>query len=200
MEFRDVVRRRHMVRTYTGQPVPRAVVDEVVDAGLQAPSAGFSQGFRVVVLEGDETAEFWDAVTPEPGPAGGRWARLRKAPVVLLPLAHKPTYLARYAEPDKAALGMDREEAWPVPYWDIDAAFAAMSMLLAATDLGLGALFFSVARGEQTVLDHLGVPVGYRPIGAITLGWPADADPPSPSLARGRMRRDEVVRYGGWAR
>jgi nitroreductase len=202
LEFHEVVRRRRMVRTYAARPVPRALVDQVVDAGLRAPSAGFTQGVAFVVLEGHvQTGRFWELTSrsPEPPTPGGRLDRLRAAPVILLPLADKAAYLARYAEPDKAHLGQDREEAWPVPYWDLDTAFATMAVLLAATDAGLGALFFGIFHGEAALLADLGVPAGRRAIGAVTLGWPAVTDPPSPSLGRGRRDRSETVHYGRWA-
>ncbi len=189
-----------MIRTYTDRPVPRELVDRIIDAGRRAPTAGFTEGFAFVVLEGPaQTGPFWDltAMTPEPPRPGGRFARLRQAPVVIVPLSHKAAYLARYSEPDKAGAGLEDEAAWPVPYWDTDTAFAVMLMLLAATDLGLGALFFGLFRGEAELLAHLGVPAGYRPIGALTVGWPAP-DTPSPSLARGHRPRKDVVHYGQW--
>jgi len=201
LEFTEVVRRRRMVRTYADRPVPRRLVEAVLDAGLRAPSAGFSQGWAFVVLEGPaETGPFWDltARSPETPRPGGRLARLRTAPVVIVPLAHEAVYLARYGEADKAGLGLDREEGWPVPYWQIDTAFATMSMLLAAADAGLGALFFGIFHGEDALLRHLGVPDGLRPIGAVTLGWPAETDERSPSLARGRRDRSATVHFGRW--
>jgi nitroreductase len=202
LEFADVIRRRRMVRTYAGRPVSRELVDRVLDAGRRAPSAGFSQGWAFVVLEGQEqTAPFWALTGPTPTRAAGsdRWDRLRDAPVVIVPLAHRQAYLDRYAEPDKAGLGLERAEAWRVPFWLVDTAFATMNMLLAATDAGLGALFFGLGGGETELLIHLGVPEGYEPIGAVTLGWPADHDPRSPSLARGRRPWTQTVHYGGWS-
>ena len=52
----------------------------------------------------------------------------------------------------------------------------------------------------QGLLEHLGVPPGYRPIGAVALGYPAAPDPLSLSLARGRRELDEVVHRGRWDR
>ena len=190
-----------MVRSYTRDPVPRPIVDRVLDAGLRAPSAGFSQGWAFLVLEGaEQTGTFWRA-TERPGTVvqpGGRLDRQRHAPVIIVPFAHKEAYLQRYAEPDKAGLGLEREEAWPVAFWEIDTAFAAMSMLLAATDAGLGALFFGLFDAGSRLQASFGVPEGYRPIGAISMGWPAPGDPPSPSLARGWRERHSVVHYGTW--
>jgi nitroreductase len=189
-----------MVRTFAERPVERALIDSVIDAGRRAPSAGFSQGSEFVVLEGTaETEAFWALTAPTTAPEpGGRWDTVRRAPAIILPLAHRQAYLDRYAEPDKAGRGLDRAAAWTVPYWLLDTAFAAMSMLLAATDVGLGALFFGLGRSEHDLLAHLGVPSGYETIGAIALGWPAPADPPSRSIARGRRDRSETVHYGRW--
>jgi nitroreductase len=198
LEFAEVVRRRRMVRAFADRPVARELVDAILDAGLRAPSAGFSQGSAFVVLDGEETAPFWRLTAPPGPPRGERWDRVRAAPVVILPLAHRQAYLDRYAEPDKAGLGFDRPESWRVPYWLVDTAFAAMSVLLAATDAGLGALFFGLGGGEADLLAYLDVPDGYEPIGAIAVGWPAEGDVRSPSLARGRRDRAETVHYGRW--
>ena len=48
MEFREVVRRRRMVRRFDRRPVPPEIVDRIVDVGRRAPSAGFSQGLEVL--------------------------------------------------------------------------------------------------------------------------------------------------------
>ncbi len=117
--------------------------------------------------------------------------------MVVLPLAHRQAYLDRYAEPDKAGSGLDRGDAWPVPYWLVDTGFAVMLMLLSAVDAGLGAAFLGIFRGEAELLDTLGVPDGYRPIGAVAVGYPAP-DEPSPSLARGRRPVSDVVHRGRW--
>ncbi len=189
-----------MVRAFADQPPARDVVDGVLDAGLRAPSAGFSQGSAFVVLEGpSQTAPFWALTAPVGASGGSRWDRLRSAPVLILPLAHRQAYIDRYAEPDKAGLGLDQATAWRVPYWLVDTSFATMSMLLAATNAGLGALFFALGRSDRDLLDHLGVPPGYESIGAVALGWPGDGDARSPSLARGRRPRADVVHYGRWS-
>lgn len=195
-----MLRRRRMTRNYDGRRVPHEVLERILDAGLRAPSAGFAQGWAFVVLEGQEQTELFWSLTRRPGAPkpGGRQAGMRSAPVIVIPLAHKQAYLDRYAEPDKAGTGLDAEAAWPVPYWEIDTAFATMAMLLAATDEGLGALFFGIFQGEQALLDALGVPAGYRPIGAMTLGFPAAQDLRSPSLSRGRRPSHAVVHWGCW--
>jgi nitroreductase len=199
MEFQDVVRRRRMVRAFQDRPLPPGVLDRMLDNALHAPSAGFSQGWAFVVLEGrEQTSQLWDASFPsaearsEFGLGG-----LFSAPAVILALSHKQAYLDRYAEPDKGVADK-RESFWPAPYWDIDTGFAALLMLLTAVDEGLGALFFGFpAERLGEIKAAFGIPEPYSLIGAVAVGWRAP-DTPSPSLKRGRRPASEVVHRGRW--
>ena len=196
-----------MIRAFTAEPLAPGTADRLLTAASRAPSAGFSQGYSFLALEGaEQSAPFWRLLYAQAAAAGAaaddeaaQVDALSPAPLVLVPMASKDVYLDRYAEPDKAGLGLERAENWRVPFWLVDTSFATMAMLLAATDAGLGALFFGLGGGESALRDHLGVPPGYDPIGAVSLGWPAGHDAPSPSLARGRRVRSEVVHYGRWS-
>ncbi|MGY1724222.1 nitroreductase family protein [Blastococcus sp. SYSU DS0533] len=199
MEFADVVRRRRMVRDYDpDRPVPAEVREKLLEHAIRAPSAGFSQGWAFLVLEtAEERDRFWAATTDGTAPDG--WlTRMRRAPLLVVPLSNKDAYLDRYAEPDKG--WTDRDEArWPVPYWDVDAGMASLLMLLTAVDEGLGACFFGVpAQRVDAFRSAFGVPAGYRPVGCVSVGYPGDGDRPSPSLRRGRRGVDEVVHRGRW--
>lgn len=199
MEFERVVRRRKMVRRYDpDRPVSPEIVEKLLKHATHAPSAGFSQGWAFLVLRTPEERElFWRASTP-PKPTLGTWlANMRTAPLIIVALSHKSAYLDRYAEPDKG--WADRDEArWPVPYWDIDTGMASLLMLLTAVDEGLGACFFGIMPAQVDAFRNaFGVPVGYRPIGAITVGYP-ERDDLRTSARRGRRPLDEVVHYGHW--
>jgi nitroreductase len=188
-----------MVRTYSDEPVDPAVVDRVLAHALRAPSAGFSQGWAFLVLDAPaDVARYWQATAGDRVDDPDRWLRgMMTAPVVIVPLSHKDAYLDRYAEPDKG--WTDRsEDRWPVPYWHLDTAMASLLMLLTAVDEGLGACFFGVPPDRHDPLrEEFGVPAGYTPIGAITLGHRVPGDAGSKgSVARGR--RTDVVHRGGW--
>jgi nitroreductase len=199
VDFGDVVRRRKMVRTYRPDRVAPEVVDRILDRARRAPSAGYSQGVAFLVLsEPPEVRAFWEAAR-DPDEDGWPNEGLVAAPVVILPMAGKDVYLDRYAEQDKG--WADRDEArWPVPYWLVDAAFGSMVILLAAVDEGLGALFFGLFdEGYARVTAAFGVPEAWAPIGAITIGHPAEVDPVVSSAAsRPRRPLDEVVHRGRW--
>lgn len=187
-----------MVRSFEDRPVPPEVVDAVLADAVHAPSAGFSQGWAFVVLEGPEqTGVFWRTTTTPEWRASTPRGGLLQAPVIVLPLAHRQAYLDRYAEPDKEGSGLDRADLWPAPYWLIDTAFATMLMLLSAADAGLGAAFLGIFRSEAELMGALDIPADYQPIGAVAMGYPAP-DYPSPSLARGRRPMSHVVHRGRW--
>jgi nitroreductase len=197
MELREVVRRRRMVRRFDPRPLPDEVLDRVLHSATRAPSAGFSQGLDLLVLEGrDAVRGFWRATAD---PRFDRPYSNAEPPAIVLVLSDRQAYLDRYAAPDKAGLGMDTEAGWPVPYWDMDAAMAVMLMLLTATDEGVGAWYFGVFHGAGALLAGLGVPEGRRLVGAVALGYPAADDRPGGS-ARTRPRRplDQVVHRGRW--
>jgi nitroreductase len=196
MEFQEVVTERRMVRAFRSRPVEQDKVRRVLENALHAPSAGFTQGWGFLVLTGEaERARFWDAAWPSEERSGSRREAVMDAPLIIVCYSSKEAYLDRYAEPDKG--WTDRDEGrWPAPFWDIDAGFAALLMLLTAVDLGLGGLFYGLEHHES-VAAEFGVPDDHRAIGALAIGYPAP-DEPSPSLRRGRRPFEEVVHFGTW--
>jgi nitroreductase len=191
-----------MVRTFLDVPLPDGALNRLLENAVRAPSAGFSQGWAFLALEGrEETERFWSATFPEEGEhsrSSFGYQGLFNAPAIVVPLSHKQAYLDRYAEPDKGVFDK-RESFWPVPYWDIDTGFAAMLMLLTAVDLGLGALFFGIFPERMASFrSTFGVPSAYTPIGAVAVGVADAGDAPSPSLRRGRRPVSEVVHRGRW--
>lgn len=199
MELREVVAKRRMVRRFDQRPVPREVVDRILDLARRAPTAGFAQGVDFVVLDTPSTvAEFW-RLTNHPQ-WGATDDEIAAGPtVIVLPIADKRAYLERYRRPDKAPFGLGDEDAWPVKFWEVDASMAAMLALLAIVDEGLGGWFFGMSHGEQALLARLGVPEGIRPVGVIGLGYRAADDAPSGSSQRVERRPLAAqVHRNGW--
>jgi len=206
-----------MTRAFDRRPVPAELLDELVELGSRAPSAGKTQGWHLVLLEGEETARFWDITLPPMRRGAFRWKRLLDAPVIALPLADPRAYTDRYSETDKQATGLGvSTDAWPAPYWTVDASMSVMTMLLAAEAVGLGALFFGVFKGERQLRRALGIPPSMQLLGALAIGYPAaqdetpargsapssgdDTSPGSPGQSAGRRRRgpEEIIHRGGW--
>jgi nitroreductase len=208
VEFRDVVRRRRMVRRYTDAPVDPDAVERMLEHATRAPSAGFSQGWAFLVLdEPSDVRRFWAATKPsatgddatgDDATGDSEWlAGMRTAPVVVVPLACERAYRDRYAEADKGGTAPDAQR-WPVPYWYVDSGMASLLILLTAVDEGLAACFFGIpAERVAAFRAEFGVPEDHTPVGAVTVGHPAP-DRHSPSLRRGRRGLGEVVHRGRW--
>jgi nitroreductase len=193
-----------MVRDYDpDRPVPAEVRERLLEHALRAPSAGFSQGWAFLVLESPEERDrFWTATTgptpDKPSTPDGWLTRMRRAPLLVVPMSNKSAYLDRYAEDDKGWTDRD-ESRWPVPYWDVDAGMASLLMLLTAVDEGLGACFFGVPSERVPAFrEAFGVPEDHRPVGCVSIGYPGADDRRSPSLRRGRRGVEEVVHRGRW--
>ena len=194
-----MVLQRRMVRDFTDEPVARPLLHLLMANATRIPSAGYSQGFAFVVLtEPEQRRLFWETTSGPEWRGESESVPLTRAPVVILPLAHKQAYLDRYALPDKTHTPLSMEAYWPAPYWDIDTGFGVMLILLTAVSLGLGAVFFGIFSGEQALMDAIGVPEGYRPIGAIAVGHPTPGERTRPELPTGRRRLDDVVRWEHW--
>ncbi|MDH4116655.1 MAG: nitroreductase family protein [Acidimicrobiia bacterium] len=197
MEFSETLARRRMVRNYLELPVAREVVDRIVSAGLRAPSAGFSQGQRfVVVTDAGPRKAIADLAGESDYVAAGFEPWISRAPVHIVVAVSEADYHRRYSEPDK--LRPDGTEIdWPVPYWWVDAGASMMAILLAAVDEGLGAGFLGVHSipGLRSLLD---IPTDVSPIGVITVGHPAP-DRRSGSLARGWRPHRETIHWNRWS-
>ena len=188
-----------MVRRYADRPVDPAVVDRMLDNAVRAPNAGFTQGWAFLVLDTPaDVARFWQATSPDPD-ATNRWLDgMRTAPVVIVPMSDKGAYLDRYLEPDKHR-SVEHRPDWPVPYWHMDTAMAALLILQTAVDEGLGACFFGVPGSRiDAFRSEFGVPANLKPIGAITVGHRL-ADTGSPGSPARRPRRTDVVHRGRYS-
>ena len=197
MEFQDVVKHRKMIRSYTDQPIPDEKIERIINNFFKGPSAGFSQGIELLVLkEKNDIERYFNCLGPKEERIMSKWSKMENAKLILIPIAHKDTYLERYAQPDKG--WTDKSEShWPVPFWLTDTAMASMIALLTVVDLGLGALFVGLSE-EPAIRKEFNITDEFKPIGAIIIGNPDSSDPPSPSLKRGRRKKGNIVHYGNF--
>jgi nitroreductase len=189
IEFNDVIRRRRMVREFDDRPIEPQVLERILVNSLRGPSAGFAQGFDLLVLHGShETARFWSA-SAAGDDSRERWPGILRAPVIVVPFSDEGVYRRRFAAADKVS-------RLDVPWWVVDTAFVTLALLLGVVDAHLGAIFFRV-NDPAGVRREFGVPDGHEPIGAIAIGHPHH-DRPSHSVQLGRRPFDEVVHRGNW--
>ena len=200
MQFADVVRSRRMTRAFSDKSVDQSVLTSLVDLASRAPSAGKTQGWHLVVLQGNDVVKFWDDTLPKARRETFRFKQLLNAPVIALPFADPEAYVERYSLPDKKQTGLGSGmDAWPTPYWTVDTSFAVMTLLHAAHDLGMGALFFAVFNGENELRTRLEVPEHLQLLGAIAIGWPLiEESAVGASAHRQRRKPDEIIHHSKW--
>ena len=197
MEFAQVVRRRRMVRNYDpDRPVTREVLERIAAIAQRAPSAGFSQGQRLVIVTEPERRRAIAEVCDEPDyVAAGFDPWISRAPALIVPCVSEELYHARYREPDK--LRPDGSEIeWPIPYWWVDIGATWMLITLAAVDEGLASGFLGVD-DLPALAELLDLPADFIPIGVVTLGYPVP-DRRSGSLKRGWRPLDDFAHWQRW--
>jgi FMN reductase [NAD(P)H] len=203
VDFREVLTRRRSIRTYADRPVPREVLERIANAAVVwAPSAGFSQGLRIVVVTDPDTRRrIATAAKEDELAAQGRRRWKAAAPVHIVVLTREDDYHDRYQQQDKLQITGGREIDWPAPYWYVDAGAATMALMLAAIDEGLDTAIFGVADLEA-LRGTLGLPADLRFVAVVTMGYPAEgADEPSRGASvftTRRKARSEVVRWERW--
>jgi nitroreductase len=198
MEFSEVVRQRRIVRHFAPDPIPREVLERIAATAQRAPSAGFSQGQRVVIVtDPDRKRRLAEMVGEGFYTERGFDPWISEAPALFVPAVSARTYVDRYNEPDKRdpSEPPGTEEEWDVPYWWMDVGCTVMLLLLAAVDEGLGAGF---AGGDfDGIRAEVGLPEHFTPVGVIPVGRPLP-DKKSPSLKRGRRSLEEFARWETW--
>ena len=157
-----MLRLRRMVRHYETEPIPRETLARLVATVRRAPSAGFSQGQRLLVVDDPALLSQLSSGTPRLEP----W--FESAPAHVLVLTREADYHDRYTKEDK--LQDDAEIEWPVPFWFVDAGAALMLVLLAAIDEGLAAGVYGVPVEEEPRWREL---LGSRPTCASSPARPS---------------------------
>jgi nitroreductase len=169
MEFAELIRCRYSVRAYRPDAVPDGALAQVLEAGRLAPTAANRQPFRLIVIH-----------------TAGRQEALRR-------LYHRewfglaPLVIGICVVPGEAWVRRDG-----VNYAFVDAAIAMDHMVLAATDLGLGACWVA-AFDPAAARELLGLPEGVEPVAFTPLGYPGDA----PGVKERKPLAD-LVRYEHW--
>ena len=197
MLFSEVVARRRMVRHFSPEPVDRAILERIAATAQRTPSAGFSQGQRLVIVTEPERMRRVAAIAHEAEYVEmGFDPWLSECAALFVPCVSEKIYRDRYDEPDKRQPGEDAID-WPVPYWWMDIGCTVMLILLAAVDEGLAAGFAGTHDPSRRKAE-LDIPADYLPVGVIPVGRPLP-DKRSPSLKRGWRALDDFARWETWS-
>lgn len=148
---------RSSIRQFTDQPIANDTLDQIVKAGMAAPSAVNAQPWAFIVVTEKEVLDSLNNVHP--------YSNLKTATAAIIVCG----------DMSKAMEGEGRE------YWVQDCSAATENILLAAHAYGLGAVWCGVYPVEERVNDVkavLGIPEGIIPLNIITMGYPAENPEP----------------------
>jgi len=199
MDFVDVVMKRRAVRRFEEGGVEREVIERIARLAQRAPSAGFSQGQRlVVVTEPDRRREVARLLGEEEYQDLGMGPWISECAAQFIPCVSEAIYHRRYQEPDKVE-DDGSEIDWPIPYWWVDVGATMQNVMLAAVNEGLGCGFAGTDEaGWKEIRAYLAIPDEFMPIGIMPVGRPLP-DVRSPSLKRGWVPFEEFARWEGWS-
>jgi len=200
-ELRHLLRQRRMVRSYLPEPVDADAVERIVGVVRRAPSAGFSQGHRLIVVT-DESArkELARLAGEEEYLEMGMPPWISVAPVHVVVGVREESYHERYRKPDKLN-DQGEEIGWPAPYWYVDSGALFMLLQLAALDEGLGTGVYGVLPEAVPALKALvGMPEDVHFTCVVTIGKrPPELDE-SPLVSRLSQARLPVDALLFWER
>ena len=198
--FYELLKKRRMVRHYSGEPVPRETLERIVATVRRAPSAGFSQGQRILVVDDPELLARIAALGDDEARLEGVEPWFETAAAQVFVMTRESDYHERYQRDDKLQDGEEIE--WPVPFWHVDAGAAMMLILVAATEEGLAAAVYGIfGEDEQKLRDLLGIPAEFTLVAGISLGYPLPDPGWSSKTSRATQRRravDELVQWNHW--
>ena len=168
METLDAILTRRSVRNFKHEPIPQDVINKLLRAAMQAPSAGNEQPWHFVVIDDPESLH----AIPEFHPYS---KMLLDAPLAIQVCSD------RKLEKHRAS-------------WIQDCSAATQNILLAAHALGLGSVWLGIFPKAERVAGMqrlLNLPGDIRPFGLVAIGYPAEEPEPVDRYKEDRVHRNQ---------
>jgi nitroreductase len=174
MDAIEAIQRRTSVRRYRSDPVPRDVIEQLLDCAVRAPNHKLTEPWRFAVLTGQAKADLAEIRArhrlkryedPASAEAQAGMDKVRRetleapAVIVIMSRVHQDEVTR---EEDYAAVMM-----------------ATANLMIAAQSLGLGTYLKTGGVMRDPALVRLvGLPEEYRIVGLLSVGYPADTESP----------------------
>ena len=142
---------RRSIRKYRQEPVQAELIEKLLRAGMQAPSAGNQQPWEFVVVTRKDRLQTLSQMSPYA-------SMTASAAAAIIPVADS----GRFRHPD---------------FWQQDMAACTQNILLEAAALGLGTVWLGVAPLEDRMnylRKEFEIEPGKFPFGVISIGRPED--------------------------
>lgn len=148
----DAILERRSIRKYTGKPVLKENIEQILRAGMSAPSAGNERPWQFIVLD---DKSIMDGITK----------------------IHPYSQMLKEASHAIVICGDMKLKKYNEDYWVEDCSAAAENMIIMAQELGIGSVWLGVYptsdRVEQ-IKKFLNLPDNVVPFSIVSLGYPAE--------------------------
>jgi nitroreductase len=168
MELDVCIRGRRSTRTYDDKPVPKELIEKVIESGTWAPTGVNRQPWKFIVIEDKKIIKYVSVET-------------KKAVSAAMPSWSAQFKTERdiicYDAPVLIFICTQTDERWGEINL-LDSVLAAQNMFLKAYDLGLGSCYMGyVDFLAPDVLKKAGVPEGYEMQVPLIFGYPKTKQP-----------------------
>lgn len=167
MDAIQAVMSRRSIRRYTQQEVSEDIVRQLLEAAMNAPSAGNEQPWQFVVI---------------------RQRRILDA----IPSIHPYSHMLKEAALGIVVCGDLSLEVYK-GFWVQDCSAATQNILIAANALGLGAVWLGFYPFEDRVAGLkriLSLPEQVIPLSMVSIGWPGERKSPAKRFRQERVHFD----------
>ncbi|SHF45161.1 nitroreductase family protein [Dysgonomonas macrotermitis] len=148
----SVIHKRTSIRQFTDQKLTKEQLETLVRAGMAAPSSVNAQPWHFIIVDDPELLQL----------IGGSVNTSKS-------VSEAPAAILVCGDMHKA------KEGWLQQYWIQDCSAASQNILLAATSMGLGAVWTSIYPAEdriKKVAEILSLPNYIIPLNVIPVGYP----------------------------
>ena len=149
MNIYEIIEKRRSVRSFREDPIPKEILDKILEAGRLAPSAHNAQEYKFVIVENKQKRKQLARA------ASQRF--IAEAPIIIVAVSLNP----------------DHALSSGIPAFPMDLAIALDHMSLAAVEEDLGTCWIG-AFSQEEVKDVLGIPKEYKVPALMPLGVPYD--------------------------
>lgn len=175
MELNEAIHGRRATREFRKAPVPKPIIEELINAAIQAPSAINTQPWAFTVIQNQALL---DRIAAASKAYMLKAMEQTSAPQHLREHLQNPSFHIFYHAPALVVISAMSGD-WAVE----DAALAAQNLMLAAYAKGLGTCWIGFAQrwlGTEEGKRSIELPEGMLPVAPLIVGYPAVAMPPVP--------------------
>lgn len=179
----ETINAHKSVRRYKKQAIDKALLNEIINAGMRASNTGNMQLYSIIATTDDGVKE-------QLAPVHFNQPMITSAPVVLTFCADVNRF-TKWCEMRNADAGFYNAESLISAF--VDASLAAQNVCIAAEANGLGICYLGTTTyNAKQIIDVLKLPKGVVPVTTVTVGYPDEDAPMSSRLPLTAVLHEET--------